>query len=400
MDIAINNIANLLKSTKVIIDHQQEVEILKGEKFNVFSILRMESKENATHSAFLGELLDPLGSHLKGNLFLDLFLKVINYKIKKTGKEANFDVHSAKLKLEHHVGTRNDKDETGGRIDIFLWDDNGISISIENKIYADDQNKQIARYVNHNKEMNTVYYLTLNGNEASEESKGDMVNEQDYHLISYRDTIVQWLEKCLKEAADSPILRETIRQYIILIKKLTNTMDDKSEKELTTLFLNNFEAARNISDNFNQIIKKIGFQIQQGVLEKLQDHFEDKKVKVFIGNRSRDYMQNWVTATSKKGNLMWYGVEGFSGYSSTDGPIFVGIHTDSKEKLTKQCSGTKHRGWPISEDILDFENEKVSFRNSNLLKKISANQDGFNENLIMHISSQSIAFMDRCMEEI
>lgn len=45
-----------------------------GENFNIFSILKMESKENDTHSAFLGELLNPNGSHLKEDLFLSAFV--------------------------------------------------------------------------------------------------------------------------------------------------------------------------------------------------------------------------------------------------------------------------------------------------------------------------------------
>ena len=68
------SIKNILDSTKTIVEHQNILERIKGEKFNVFSILKMESKENDTHSNFIGELLNPQGSHFKGSIFLKLFL--------------------------------------------------------------------------------------------------------------------------------------------------------------------------------------------------------------------------------------------------------------------------------------------------------------------------------------
>src|SRR5690606_24060533 len=137
---------------------------LKGENFNVFSILNMEHKENGTHSAFLGELLNPNGSHSKGNLFLKLFLQIVGNN--------TINLENASVILEKHIGIRDDANLLGGRVDIYITDLVN-SICIENKIYAADQNVQLQRYCNHNKEYNTVYYLTLDGSDASKESKGD-----------------------------------------------------------------------------------------------------------------------------------------------------------------------------------------------------------------------------------
>ena len=132
----------------------------------------MEHKENGTHSAFLGELLDPKGSHAKGNLFLRLFLESVD----------NNTIHleKASVILEKHIGKRDDAKLLGGRVDIYITD-HVNSICIENKIYAADQNVQLQRYCNHNKENNTVYYLTLGGSDASPESKGKLVLDKDYH---------------------------------------------------------------------------------------------------------------------------------------------------------------------------------------------------------------------------
>jgi hypothetical protein len=122
---------NLLQTARIIIENQKEEEKIKGEKFNVFSILKMETKENETHSAFLGKLLNPAGSHLMRNIFLNHFLEDINDTI--------LDRNSIRVILEKNIGPVfiNENEplkSTGGRIDIYLEDKNGNTISIENKI--------------------------------------------------------------------------------------------------------------------------------------------------------------------------------------------------------------------------------------------------------------------------
>jgi len=202
----LENCQVILTETQSILARQKELQKQNGENFNIFSILKMESKENATHSAFLGELLNPKGSHLLGTVFLNHFLELIGAKDKLNSA-------TARLVLEKHVGSRDDVNKIGGRIDIYLSDTDGKSISIENKIYAGDQYTQIERYVNHNKDNNTVYYLTLNGEDASEGSRGELKSNEDYHCISFKSTIIAWLEKCVREASAQPILSTTIQHF-------------------------------------------------------------------------------------------------------------------------------------------------------------------------------------------
>jgi hypothetical protein len=68
--VSANNIKQLLSNTKTVIDQHKAIEKSKGENFNVFTILKMERKENGTHSAFLAELLNPKLARIK---------KVINF---------------------------------------------------------------------------------------------------------------------------------------------------------------------------------------------------------------------------------------------------------------------------------------------------------------------------------
>ncbi len=111
-------------------------------------------------------------------------------------------------------------------------------IIIENKIYAGDQENQLRRYYNYAKEHFKNYcliYLTLDGHEPSETSLGGG-ESIEYQTASYRDHILRWIEDCVKEAYDKPLIRETLRQYLFVIKQLTNQdMEEKSKKELIEL---------------------------------------------------------------------------------------------------------------------------------------------------------------------
>lgn len=311
------NLDKILSSCSRILKHQREIEVLKGENFNVFSILKMESKENATHSAFLGELLNPKGSHSKGTIFLKLFLETIKYNLENNSAEGSKEQEEeipklkseeAYVKLEHDIGSVDVKSNTksGGRIDIYIWDDKGNTISIENKIYAKDQKAQIERYCNHNIKKNTVYYLTLNGEDASEGSRGELQDGIDYYCISYKDHIVNWLEACLKEASDHPILRESIKQYVILIKKLTNQLTNhKMKKEIQELIAKNYKSARTIASNVGKVeleathsfLLEVKAKIETEITEGWSVKVDDDLNKTWTGLRISN--SNWTDAIIK-----------------------------------------------------------------------------------------------------
>ncbi len=285
---SLESIKHLLKGAHGIADNQKEISKLLGEHFNIFSILRMESKENATHSAFLGELLDPKGAHGMGTMFLNLFLKAINYQGDFKAEEG------AKVSLEFYIGPRNEEKRTGGRIDIYLEDRHHTAISIENKIYAPEQPAQVERYSNHKAGKNTVYYLTLWGHAASKDSAGDLEAGVGYHTISYYKEVIDWLEACIKEAANQPILRETIRQYIILIQKLTHQLSDKKmENKIQDLIGHNYEAAKLIAANIAQA--------------------EMKAVKAFLVDLKKvieeTLQEGWVVTVSSDLNKDWAGLQ-------------------------------------------------------------------------------------------
>lgn len=231
------NIGKMLSEVRRYIDKDLQIrkeKIKRGEYFNIFEVLGLSSNEARTHSAFIAELLNPQGSHGCGYVFLKDFAARFLQK-SFTAEE----LEKAKVDVEKSIGFKNDDASEGGRIDILIIIGKTMII-IENKIYAQDQEKQLLRYRNYaksliNKNILTDYqllYLTLRGNEASEVStNGELKPGEDYKTISYSHDILSWLEHCKEKSVDKPLIRETIKQYINLIKELTNQNMENMQKE-------------------------------------------------------------------------------------------------------------------------------------------------------------------------
>lgn len=236
----------------------------RGELFNVFNILNLSTNETRTHSAFLAELLRPDGSHGMQDTFLKLFLESVT-----SLQDFDFKTENAKVAVEYSVGLINEDATEGGRLDILITSENK-AIIIENKIYAEDQKNQLVRYDNFAKKSyneHKLLYLTLFGSDASGYSTGNQ-DDLDYTSIGYNDEILKWLDLCVKESVRRPKVRETIEQYIHLIKQLT--YQDMENNELIKILLadqNNISAAiqimKNSSDFCNEIREKFIKEIKE-----------------------------------------------------------------------------------------------------------------------------------------
>lgn len=228
---------NLLEKIAIINQKYDEMAKISGENFNVFSILNLTTNEVRTHSAFIAELLNPKGKHGLDNAFLKEFVEILKQKLQQTSKEgspAKFEFaaeEGTKVAVEYWLGYKTETE--GGYIDILLTDNINKHIIIENKIYAGDQDKQLLRYYTFDTQAPLIY-LTLDGKQPSESSTGKDENVlRNIICISYRNEIIQWLEACHKVAVNHPLLRETIKQYLNLIKILTHqTMETKEREEI------------------------------------------------------------------------------------------------------------------------------------------------------------------------
>jgi len=227
----INDIKTLMIDVGYISKHYQEMTKITGEEFNVFKTLGLQSSEVRLHSAILTDLLNPLGSHGQNDLFLKIFVR--------QQEITDFDTKSAIAVYEKNTGFINSDYTKGGRIDILITDKHNKHIIIENKIYAGDQKNQLLRYYNFDREAH-LFYLNLFGVKPSEFSTNATIPEDQYKIISYNYDIIGWLEECKREAVSLPIIRETIVQYINLLKQLTNqTTGEKMKDEIRKVIANN-----------------------------------------------------------------------------------------------------------------------------------------------------------------
>ena len=207
----------------------KEIEKIKGENFNIFSILDLKENEVRTHSACIAELLDPKGSHNLKDTFLLLFLELLQKKKQeneswtKAKIETSNSCNNFIVEKEKYIGVKTET--TGVFLDINI-SSSKMQICIENKINAVETNNQLERYNNYlntiPKEFKLLIFLTQDGGKSK---YNILEKDADYFTLSYKEDIIYWLENCFRVSANYPLIRETIKQYIILVKNITNQIN-------------------------------------------------------------------------------------------------------------------------------------------------------------------------------
>lgn len=298
MQALLDKILKLVETDRTL----QAQRIKDGDTFNVFSILGLQSYEVRTHSAFIGELLSPTGSHGCNDKLLAAFLKSV-----PALADFVFNTKNAEVTLEASIGTTNKMMTEGGRIDLLIKSGNKV-IVIENKIYADDQKNQMKRYQNFCQQYDDyrLLYLNLDGIEPSEDSIVDMVLDEDYHIISYSEDILYWLEQCKKVCKNRMLVLSSIVQYSNLIKELTNQMNDNTEKELMSLLSSkdNMEKTAIILDRYQELKDKL---FEEQFVKKIvswakrQDmEVTDEYVNFPFAIRPKSWKNHWIVLESRK----------------------------------------------------------------------------------------------------
>jgi hypothetical protein len=188
---------------------------LNHERFNVFTTLLDLGDEVFLHTRFLHCLLDPNGHHDCGSKFLNLFFETLSEH-----PPLNHDASPATLSVRcvhppWAVGKEVACDS--GRIDLLLAQPD-YGIAIENKIFAREQDEQLACYSEHllaRYGKGFVLFLTLDGR-ASATHKGSI----PYYRISYSTHVLVWLEKCLRETYDIVPVNQVLQQYRSVVRAL------------------------------------------------------------------------------------------------------------------------------------------------------------------------------------
>jgi hypothetical protein len=256
----IDQIKQLLKRVELIAWKYRQIIQEPQYRFNIFTILRQEDDEVHLHSRFLAELLDPHGDHCQDCDLLEAFLHQVGV--------GRFQLKNVSVRREYRD------------IDILVTNDKQ-AIIIENKIYAQDQERQLERYYNAIRDKGfddiCVIYLTLHGDATSRYSLGDLpdqLGDDGVYSISYENNVHEWLETCIQRTCRHPGLRETLVQYQRLIERLTGQSLSKGYiMEIKELLKDetNIELAVNISRALMDAQVDIQFAFWEELERQLQE---------------------------------------------------------------------------------------------------------------------------------
>ena len=337
-----NDIINILNQVRIVsqkIKEQRKEKFERGENYNIFNDLGFMSDEVHLHSMFLANLLNPKGSHGQRGKFLEAFLKMLQKSFPAISADSlELDTAIASVDVEKYIGRQTDSE--GGRIDIYLTDGKH-SIIIENKIYAGDQHHQMLRYWNYGMSQKgddteksfVLIYLTLDGCSPSKESLGEDLKENDIVCLSYKSDIRGWLERCVELASRTPLVRETINQYISTIDILTNNVMEDNKELLDILSKEeNLDAIYDIANNKNIVVNRI---INEVFIPKLRDLAESKGLTMG-DNCTENWMEeSWAGASFY--NPKWKYLKLVFEFERRGlGSLIFGFHTKDEDGVKRE----------------------------------------------------------------
>ena len=376
----------LLDKLKILHMKYEKLDKKNSDKFNIFSILLKSSDEVNLHSKFIYELLNPNGSHQQNEIFLNLFIEEINSEIPENILIENIDAYWEK---------RN--------IDILLKSKNKVII-IENKIYTEDHSNQLSKYLNIVKEDGysekdiSLIYLTLFNEEPNEEK----IREKTIN-ITYETNIKNWIEQCIKEVAMIPTLRETLVQYLMLIKKLTNQSQNQGYiMDIKELLLkdDNFKLALDMQQGIMEAKIELQLKFWESLLQTLEE--KGYRFNFYATNKSKTLKKAVEKFYKQQKNKRYYGIKynidnNLDVYIEINHSIYFGFTTFGKNEIKSFKIDELNIQWDESgnwyylkclEKKLDFE----GFNNQNILDLIN---DEIRESDINSLANNIITLIEK-----
>ena len=364
----------------------------KGEYFSVFENLHFTCPEEHLHTPFLRMLLDKDANHGVGKGFLEAFLDKV---VKKLKPDFQYDVNSSHVEYkDKYIGevkiSEKDGESTGGEIDIFLYDEKGHAIIIENKFDrygnpAQEQPRQLERYHNFGKKEYKdnfiLIYLTPSGQDASEYSTGP--NKITCYPLSYdkydnKPNILSWLEKCLDISKGCPRIHEVIKQYITFIKDTRQIMEKEDQKELLNLLLSeeNVDVTlgilrdeqmikekirRDFCDQLVKLAGEYGLELREQYNANIVTWNSDYGWMIFVGKKRLQSQVGFVVGNFSRKNEdyggMLYGLSIINGYFSNLGELKNVFKIESSDRNDQPLFGPEKGYHQLPENKGNFKRE-------------------------------------------
>jgi len=259
-------------------------------RYNLLSIIEKDRDEAHIHSKVIYNLLSQNWGKIDKETFLTLFLKEIGIEDEIIYNE-KWEVSREK---EYQL------DEKKARPDFVIESQHYIYI-IEMKIDADDQPEQLKNYKKiaegekkrKNKKEYKLFYLTLDGHNASKKSTGEEENLEEnqkveYTNISFTEEILNWLGKCLDLVKGKENKLACINQYIATVNEILG-------KEKVKIKDNILKSSEDIKTAIT-IYKKLNKNLQkvlESFFEELNKKLEDIGSKVIY---NKNYINNYYCA--------------------------------------------------------------------------------------------------------
>ena len=359
----------------------------KENKYNIFSILKQEEKEEGCHSRIIFNLINDCESNKLEKRFLKLFFKEV--------LDEEFDEKKKYfVEREKNLGKY-------GRADLFIEDSDGKAYLIEMKINAGDQPKQLSRYNQYlkknYKDDYQIYYLTLNGYHPSSYSlKGRA--EVEYIIISFVDNIYNWIEKCIEEIGENnKILKINLEQYLETLTKITNRIGEAQKMDFIKMMKegNNFRIAQEIVNNFEEI--KLGIkeefilELRERIIKKLniEDIAKKKNLYEYINIIKFTEFYLYKEVLDIKNSLLTYGI----GIDRGGFYFYIGLQDKKAEEWKIAKKDIKNKFNEITLEYNQetgtyfeyFEEEKFDISGDNFYILIDENRKEEREELINNL---------------
>ena len=381
----IQNLINIVK-TKIDAHNKFKKEYDKQLAFDFSLFHFIEIGENKI-SQVLAYFLDENTNHGQGNIFLKEFVRIFY--------DGEIVVQQVEIKCEKPI-------DYGRRIDIYI-ELKGLTIAVENKIWADDQNNQLNDYSEYLNEQSKGKYLLLYLNpygsepkpkSISEELKDKLKSEEKLKIISYKDDIISlinnWLMIC--EADNVSHFLKEFKKYLEIKFLGKNTLN--MNNELIDLLLSeksnleSYQALSKASSNIkNHVIQKTVLPILKSIKQKHNLEFSENLLKNwpgFVYSNSKMQKHNFqisFSSSSEKGiSNMVFGITPLN-IEKRNSEIEKRIYTLFSEEFNPYTKGG-YENW-VS---LSYFDGYLNWEDLNTLKEVHFNKDAFKNTVDSHVT--------------
>lgn len=279
------DVNNLLEQLAPLVKEYEEKKKKRMDTgFNVFYLISDYYYRETFHGDILYALLSPEEKHGEGNLFIHLFIDMIN-KAKPLKDKSLVDTkYYDEVSVNREYGTNDGNDM--GRIDLLVIGQNNHCIVIENKLNnAGDTYRQLPKYRKYLKEkgynIDAFVYVPLNPDkwpdylDWSEDEKKDIENKLVI-IPAFKEGKTNLIDNWLSPAENKTLnddARFVIKHYKALLNNLTIDIMDNKDIINTLVRDENFYATMDILENSNSICDSV-----------VDDFLEDLEKQVKLEN--------------------------------------------------------------------------------------------------------------------